>query len=135
VVVQCPCPSELVVSLSTLPRLCSQSTNEYCSRFRGYVYHADGRLENQNKTVTIGQQVRERNRKTPKSNQVEGKGEEKCGESEPIFTNHEGAVQIMALAGRSSCSRHEGKLLVPVLRPGQEKPESGFHKAAVREQR
>ena len=108
-------------------------TYEYCSRFGGYVYHADGRLAKQNKTVTIGQQVRERNRQTPRSNQAEGQGEEKCGESEPIFTNHEGAVQIMALAGRSSCSRHEGKLLVPVQRPGRKEPESGFHKAAVRD--
>ena len=39
----------------------------------------------------------------------------------------------MALTGRSSCSRHEDKLLVPVLRPGQKKPESDFHKAAVRD--
>ena len=107
-------------------------TYEYCSRFGGYVYHANGRLAKQNKTVIIGQQVRERNRKTPKSNQVEGKGEEKCGESEPIFTNHEGGVQIMALAGRSSCSRHEGKLLVPGQKPGR-KEETDFHKAAVRD--
>ena len=82
--------------------------------------------------MTIGQQVRERNRKTPRSNQVEGKGEEKCGESEPIFTNHEGDVQIMALAGRSSCSRHEVKLLVPGHKP-ERKEESDFHKAAVRD--
>ena len=107
-------------------------TYEYCGRFGGYVYHGDGRLAKQNKTVTIGQQVRERNRKTPKSNQVEGKGEEKCGESEPIFTNHEGDVQIMALAGRSSCSRHEGKLLVPGHKP-RRKEESDFRQAAVRD--
>ena len=67
-------------------------TYEYCSRFGGYVYHADGRLSKQNKTVTIEQQVRERNRKTPRPSQSEGQGEEKCGESEPIFTNHEGDV-------------------------------------------
>ena len=39
----------------------------------------------------------------------------------------------MVLAGRSSCSRHEGTLLVPVLRPGRKEPESDFHKAAVRD--
>ena len=93
-------------------------TYVYCSRFGGYAYHADGRLAKQNKTVTIGQRARARNRKTPRPRQSEGQGEEKCGESEPIFTNHEGDVQLMALTRRSSCSRHEGKLLVPVLRPG-----------------
>ena len=87
-------------------------TYEYDSRFGGYVYDKHGRLMKQNKTVTIGQQVRERNRKTPKPKQVEGKGEEKCGEPGPIFINHEGDLQIMALAGRSSNHRHEGKLLV-----------------------
>ena len=62
---------------------------------------------------------------------MEGKGEEKCGESEPIFTNYEGDVQIKALTrGRSSSSRHEGKLLVPGHKPKRKK-ESDFHKAAV----
>ena len=108
-------------------------TYAYCSRFGGYVYHADGRLAKHNKTVTIGQQVRERNRKTPRSSLAEGQGEEKGGDSEPIFTNHEGDVQIMALAERSPRSSHEGKLLVPVQRPGRKEPESDFHKAAVRD--
>ena len=107
-------------------------TYEYSSRFGGYVYHADGRLAKQNKTATIGQQVRERNRNTPRSSQSEGQGAEKHQEPEPVFTNHEGDVQIMALTGRRSCSRHEGKLLVPVLRPGQ-RPESDFHNVAVRD--
>ena len=108
-------------------------TYEYHSRFGGYVYDHDDRLAKQDKKdkkVTIGQQARERNRKTPKLEQVEGKGEEKCGESEPIYTNHEGDVQIMALTGRSSSSRHEGKLLVPGHKPKRKK-ESDFHKAAV----
>ena len=108
-------------------------TYEYHSRFGGYVYDHDGRLAKQDKTdkkVTIGQQVRERNRKTPKLDQVEGKGEEKCGEPGPIFTNHEGDVQIMALTGRRSSSRHEGKLLEPRHKPKRRK-ESDFHQAAV----
>ena len=85
-------------------------TYECSSRFGGYVYHADGTLAKQNKTVPSGQQVQERNRKTPRSSQSEGQGEEKCGESEPIFTNQEGDVQIMALTRRNRFSRHEGKL-------------------------
>ena len=52
--------------------------------------------------MTSGEGVRGRNRKTPMSDQVEGKGEEKCGEPEPIFTNHEGDVQVMALEGHVS---------------------------------
>ena len=67
-------------------------TYEYSSRFGGYVYNEDGSLAKQKKTMAIGQQVRARNRKTPRSSQSEGQGEEKCGESEPIFTNHEGDV-------------------------------------------
>ena len=108
-------------------------THEYSSRFGGYVYHADSTLAKQNKTVPSGQQVQERDRKTPRSSQSEGQGEEKCGESEPIFTNQEGDVQIMALTRRNRFSRHEGKLLVPVLRPGQQNPDSIFYKAAVRD--
>ena len=42
-------------------------------------------------------------------------------------------MQIMALTGRGRFSRHEGKLLVPVLRPGQQNPQSDFHKAAFRD--
>jgi len=108
-------------------------TYEYSSRFGGYVYHADGRLAKQNKTATIGQQVRERNRNTPRSSQSEGQGAEKHQEPEPVFTNHEGDVQIMALTRRNRFSRHEGKLLIPVPKPGQQNPESDFHKAAVRD--
>ena len=85
-------------------------TYEYSSQFGGYVYHADITLAKQNKTVPIERQVvRERNRKTPKSSQSEGKADEKCGESEPMSTNQEGDMQIMALTGRSRFSRHEAR--------------------------
>ena len=109
-------------------------TYEYRGRLGGYVYHADRTLAKQNKVVPIRQQVRERNRKTPSSSQPAE--EEKHGESEPRtfnFTNNEGVVQIMALTRRNRFCRHEGKLLVPVPKSGQQNPESDFHKAAVRD--